>query len=135
MAEPPAGYFRLLYGRSPVHTFGKTQNTPLLAELMPENAVWLNADVAATQGIRDGDRVMVENHDGARSGPVRVKVTQRIRRDAVYMVHGFGHNAPGLSRANGRGASDTALITNYVLDPISGGAGMRVNFVRLVKEA
>ena len=51
------------------------------------------------------------------------------------MVHGFGHNAPGLSRANGRGASDTALITNYVLDPISGGAGMRVNFVRLVKEA
>ena len=76
VAEPPAGYFRLLYGRSPVHTFGKTQNTPLLAELMPENAVWLNADVAATQGIRDGDRVMVENHDGARSGPVRVKVTQ-----------------------------------------------------------
>jgi thiosulfate reductase/polysulfide reductase chain A len=51
------------------------------------------------------------------------------------MVHGFGHNAPGLSRANGQGASDTKLQTVYKLDPISGGAGMRVNFVRIVKEA
>jgi thiosulfate reductase/polysulfide reductase chain A len=40
-----------------------------------------------------------------------------------------------LTLANGRGASDATLITRYVLDPISGGAGMRVNFVRLVKEA
>src|SRR5512133_1599951 len=27
---PPEGHFRLLYGRSPVHTFGRTQNTPVL---------------------------------------------------------------------------------------------------------
>jgi thiosulfate reductase/polysulfide reductase chain A len=62
------------------------------------------------------------------------KVTQRIRNKAQYMVHGFGHDAPGMARAHGKGASDTALITKYALDPISGGAGMRVNFVRLVKE-
>jgi thiosulfate reductase/polysulfide reductase chain A len=49
------------------------------------------------------------------------------------MVHGFGHDAPGLTRANGRGASDTALITRYSLDKISGGAGMRVNFVKLAR--
>jgi thiosulfate reductase / polysulfide reductase chain A len=132
VAEAPAGMLRLVYGRSPVHTFGKTQNTPVLSELQSENAVWLNEEVAATLGLKDGARVMIENQDGARSGPVLVKVTQRIRTDVVFMVHGFGHNAPGMKRAHKRGASDTALETTYVLDPISGGAGMRVNFVKLV---
>jgi thiosulfate reductase/polysulfide reductase chain A len=50
------------------------------------------------------------------------------------MAHGFGHKSEGLTRANGKGASDTKLQTRYKLDPISGGAGMRVNFVRLTRE-
>lgn len=133
--EPPEGYFRLLYGRHPLHTFAKTQNTPVLSELYPENEVWLNADVARRLQLRDADYVLVENREGIRSGPVRVKVTERIRPDAVYMVHGFGHDAPGMTRAHKKGASDAALQTHYALDPVSGGAGMRVNFVRLVKEA
>jgi thiosulfate reductase/polysulfide reductase chain A len=57
VAEPPKGYYRLLYGRSPVHTFAKTQNTPLLNELMSENEVWLNAEVAREEGLASGDRV------------------------------------------------------------------------------
>ncbi len=133
--EPPQGYFRLLYGRHPVHTFAKTQNTPVLNQLNSENDLWLNADVAASMGIKDGDRVYVENQDGARTGPIKVKATQRIRPDAIFMSHGFGRNEPALSLANGRGANDAVLISRYVLDPISGGAGMRVNFVRIVKEA
>jgi len=133
--EPPQGFFRLLYGRHPVHTFAKTQNTPLLNQLNPENDLWLNANVAASMGIKNGDRVYVENQDGARTGPIKVKATQRIRPDAVFMSHGFGRNEPALSLANGRGANDAVLITRYALDPISGGAGMRVNFVRIVKEA
>ena len=133
--EPPEGYLRLTYGRSPVHTFSRTTNTPLLNELYPENEVWVNADLAADLGLKSGDRVVLENQDGARSGPIRVKATQRIRKDCVFMVHGFGHDAPGLKRANKRGASDAVLQTRYVLDPISGGAGLRVNFVKLVKEA
>ena len=132
--EPPDGYFRLLYGRHPVHTFARTQNTPLLHELYPENEVWLNVNVAGELGVTDGAYVWLENQDGATSGPVKVKATERIRRDAVFMVHGFGQNAAGLSLANGKGASDTKLQTRYKLDPISGGAGMRVNFVRIVKD-
>jgi thiosulfate reductase/polysulfide reductase chain A len=46
------------------------------------------------------------------------------------MVHGFGQQAPGLRKANGRGASDTGLITRVAVDPLMGGTGMRVNFVR-----
>lgn len=129
--EPPEGYFRLLYGRAPVHTFARTQNNPVLVRLMAENEVWINREAAAGLGLADGDRVMLVNQDGARSGPVRVRATSRIRRDCVYLVHGFGHNAPGMRRAHGRGASDTALQTRYAIDPISGGAGLRVNFVRL----
>jgi len=131
--EPPAGWLRLLYGRSPVHTFARTQNVPLLNALEAENDVWLNDSAAAALGVRQGERVWLENQDGARSGPVRVKVTPRIRGDCVYTVHGFGHDAPGLTRAHRRGVSDAALQTRYALDPISGGAGMRVNFVRLVR--
>jgi Anaerobic dehydrogenases, typically selenocysteine-containing len=132
--EPPPGYFRLLYGRHPLHTFGKTQNNPWLAEVYPENEVWVNDEAAAALGLKNGDLVLLENQDGVRSGPVRVRATPRIRKDAVYLVHGFGHRGSRLSRAEGRGASDNLLITRYRLDPISGGAGMRVNFVRLIQE-
>ncbi len=132
--EPPQGFYRLLYGRTPVHTFAKTQNTPVLNELYPENELWLNEDAADAEGVSNGQEVWLENQDGARSGPIRVKATQRIRDDAVFMPHGFGHNAPGLTRVNGVGASDTELQTRYALDPISGGAGMRVNFVRILTE-
>jgi thiosulfate reductase / polysulfide reductase chain A len=135
IAEAPAGMLRLVYGRSPVHTFARTQNTPVLSELMPENTLWINAEVAASLGVKEGQKVLLENQDGARSGPVQVMATERIRKDVVYMVHGFGHDAPGMKRAHKRGASDAALETRYALDPVSGGAGMRVNFVKLVKEA
>ncbi len=91
--------------------------------------------MATQAGLKPTDRVLLENQDGARSGPIKVKATQRIRSDAVFMAHGFGQNAPGLTNAHGKGASDARLMTRYALDPISGGAGMRINFVRIVKEA
>lgn len=133
--QPPNGFFRLLYGRHPAHTFAKTQNTPLLNEIYPENELWVNEDAAREQEVTDGDYVWLENQDGAQSGPIKVKATQRIRSDAVFMVHGFGQDEAKLTNAHGKGASDTKLQTTYKLDPISGGAGMRVNFVRMVKEA
>ncbi|WP_242337686.1 MULTISPECIES: molybdopterin-dependent oxidoreductase [Anaeromyxobacter] len=134
--EPPPGQFRLLMGRAPTHTFGRTVNNRLLAEPYPENEVWVNADVARAlpgfaQPLEDGERVFLVNQDGARSGPVRAKVTQRIRGDCVYLVHGWGQTAKRLGYAYGRGASDSALVTRYAVDPIMGGTGMSVNFVRL----
>ena len=129
--DPPPGAFRLLFGRAPVHTFGRTQTNPLLSDLMAENEVWVNADVARRLGLKDGDRVELENQDGERSLPVRVKATQRIRGDCVFMVHGFGHTARGLKRAFRKGASDSGLVTAYKVDPAMGGTGMNHNFVTL----
>jgi thiosulfate reductase/polysulfide reductase chain A len=132
----PEGYFRLLTGRSPLHTFGRTVNNRLLAEPYPENEVWLNADVARglpgfeARPLAVGERVVLQNQDGIRSTPVRVKLTQRIRRDCVFMVHGWGQTARRLRYAHGRGASDSLLTSLYKVDPIMGGTGMNVNFVR-----
>ena len=64
---------------------------------------------------------------------MKVKITERIRGDCVYMVHGYGHTARGLKFAFGRGASDSALTTKVHIDPIMGGTGMNGNFVRIEK--
>jgi thiosulfate reductase/polysulfide reductase chain A len=127
--EPPSGYFRLLFGRAPVHTFSRTQTNPILDDALGENEVWVNADVARRWGLENGRPVRLVNQDGVVSDPVKVKATERIRTDCVYIVHGFGHSAKGLKRTVGRGASDAQLVTRYAVDPLMGGTGMNVNFV------
>ncbi|HWR54300.1 MAG TPA: molybdopterin-dependent oxidoreductase [Bryobacteraceae bacterium] len=131
--QPGPGQFRLVFGRSPLHTFGRTQNNPALAGIQPENEVWINSRAAAERGIEPGSRVLLVNQDGASAGPARARVTERIRPDCVYMVHGFGHSARGMRFARGKGASDSDLVTRYAVDPIMGGTGKFVNFVRVEK--
>jgi len=131
----PPGSFRLLMGRSPVHTFSRTQTNPLLMEMMDENVVWLNSGVARRMGLPNSSRVRLRNQDGVLSNPIAVKATNRIRPDCVYMVHGFGHTARGLRRAFGKGASTAQLITRYNVDPLMGGTAVNVNFVTLEKES
>ena len=132
--EPvPEGFFRLLFGRSPVHTFSRTTNNRMLLEQCPENEVWLNVEMARIMGFKHGDRVMLENQSGVKAGPVRLRVTERIRQDCVYMVHGFGRENRRLRASYGKGASDSRLITRIKRDPIMGATGMNVNFVTIYK--
>jgi len=133
--EPPAGMLRVLYGRSPVHTFSRTINNPRLWEIKKTNEVWINAEVAAGLGIKDGDAIALVNQDGVKSDPGLAKVTERIRPDCLYLIHGFGSTSKGLSRAYRNGIDDQQMITRYAVDPISGTSGMRVNFAKIVKEA
>ena len=134
-AGPPAGYFRLLYGRAPAQTFGRTSNNRQLGELSHGDRLWINVKVAQDLGFVDGDAVVMVNQDGVESAPIRIKATERIRSDCVFMPHGWGHTARGLRYANGRGADDAKMITQVAVDPVMGGTGMRVNFVTLRKEA
>ncbi len=133
-ADGPAGYLRLLYGRSPVHSFSRTQSNPILSDAMSENAVWVHPETARRHGILNGVRIRLKNQDGVHSNRILVRVTERIRPDCVYLVHGFGHTAKGLKHAIGKGASDAHLITRYATDPLMGGTGMNVNFVTFVAE-
>lgn len=130
----PAGYYRLLYGRAPMHTFGRTVNNPWLNELMPENELWINTDTAIDLHVADGEYVVLVNQDGAKSLPIKAKVTERIRPECVYMVHGFGHTNKKLRLAANKGADDTGLITRYKVDPLMGGTGMRGNFVKIERQ-
>ena len=130
--EPnPPGTFRVLTGRAPMHTFSRTQSNPLLADVMPENEVWGHVDQAARLELLDGQYVTLRNQDGVQSLPIRVKATQRIRPDCVYLVHGFGHTARGMRRALGKGASDAQIQTRYKVDPLMGGTACGMNFVTL----
>jgi thiosulfate reductase / polysulfide reductase chain A len=128
------GYLRLLYGRAPVHSFSRTQSNPILSDALQENEVWVHPGTAKRQGIENGTYVRLKNQDNAVSNRIRVRVTERIRPDCVFMVHGFGHTSKGLKHALGKGASDALLITRYMTDPIMGGTGMNVNFVTFEKE-
>lgn len=132
--NPPLGYLRLLDGRSAVHSFARTQNNAALSSLAAENEVWINTTTARELGLRNGQRVVLQNQDGVKSLPIKVSVTEGIRRDCAFMAHGFGHRSKRLRRAFGRGASDTGLMTRVEVDPIMGGTGMRVNFVRILRE-
>ena len=130
----PDGFYRLNYGRMPAHTFGKTVNNPMLFQLSPENQVWVNPLVANEWSLKNGDYVRLGGTNGVVSNKVRVRVTERIGPDSVFMAHGFGHKSKRLRLAAGVGADDTELMGNIKIDPIMGGTGMRANFVTFVKE-
>ena len=132
--RPPPGFYHLNYGRAPAHTFGRTINNPQLFELMPENNIWVHPSAAAVHGIVSGDYVLLENPEGKRSNRVRVRVTERIRPDSIFIVHGFGHSDARQRLAHGVGADDAALMHNVKIDPVTGSTGMRASFVRPVKE-
>jgi thiosulfate reductase / polysulfide reductase chain A len=133
--EPAEGYYRLIYGRAPMHTFGRTSNNPNLTDLMSENKVWINPKVAKEWGLMNDQEIWLKNQDGTVTDfPVKVRITERIRWDSVYIVHGFGHTQKQMTRCFGKGASDTRLVTKVLVDPIMGGTGMRGNFVTFLTE-
>lgn len=135
LPEPQSGFYRLIYGRAPMHTFSRTTNNPRLFDLMEENTVWINPKVAKQWDLKNNQKIWLQNQDGAVSDfPIKVRITERIRWDSVYMVHGFGHTDKRLTRAFGRGVMDTEMISNVLIDKESGGTGMRSNFVTFLTE-
>jgi thiosulfate reductase/polysulfide reductase chain A len=127
----PPGSYRLITGRAAAHTFSRTVGNPRLAELMPENEVWLNAGEAKRLGLEHGAYVRLRNQDGVVSNRVRVQVTERIRPECVYLVHGFGSESKAWKSAYRKGASTAVLSTRVHIDPLMGGTSIHTNFVTL----
>ena len=133
--QPPKGHARLIYGRVPVHSFNRTQNNAWLHNEIPRNPIWLNDEVAAAMGLKDGDEIKLVNEVGIESASASIlKITPGIRKDVIYTSHGYGSRNPQLSVAAGEGIDDNALISNRSIDPETGTHGMRNSFVRIVKE-
>jgi thiosulfate reductase/polysulfide reductase chain A len=95
---------------------------------------WVNPLVANEWSLKNGDYVRLGGTNGVVSNRVRIRVTERIGPDSVFMAHGFGHKSKRLRLAAGVGADDSELMGNIKIDPIMGGTGMRANFVTFVKE-
>ncbi len=129
-APPPAGKFRLVYGRVAVHTHSHTQNNPLLHQMMDENNLWINTEQAAKLGISDGDIVEVTAANGYQ-GRLRAFVTDFIHPEAVYTVHGFGRQVPRQTRTYERGVSDQRLMAGLldVWDQAGGAISLCESFV------
>ena len=126
MPSPPEGGFRLVVGRNALHTHVSTQNNPYLNELCSENVLWINGDRAAKLGISDGAMVEVASKVG--SGRIRAKVTDLIHPEAVFMLHGFGHESERAVRSYKKGVSDAVLQEN-ISDKIGGSPALHDTFV------
>ncbi len=130
---PPEGQFRITFGRCAMHSQGHTVNNLLLHEQMPENVLWLNRAVGEKMRIADGETVEVSNQ--GYSGNIKVKLTEFIQPEAVFMVHGFGHALPVESRALGKGVPDNPLMPGglELWDHAGGGMAMQEHFVSVRK--
>ena len=118
--------FRLITGRNALHTHVSTQNNPYLNELLPENVLWINSRRAAALGIKDGDLVTIASPQG--SGTIKAFVTDFIHAEAVFLLHGFGHESKLAARSFNRGVSDALLQAN-ITDKVGGSPALHDTIV------
>ncbi|MFC1885439.1 molybdopterin-dependent oxidoreductase [Thermodesulfobacteriota bacterium] len=124
------GRFRIVVGRNAYITQGSSTNNPLLAELVPENALWMHPEPAKKLGIGPADKVEVASAVGKEK--LKVRITEEIRKDTVYMDSGFGVLSEGLSTVYGKGACISAVLEDRV-DEISGNMAMHETMVTVRK--
>jgi thiosulfate reductase/polysulfide reductase chain A len=128
-AQPPAGTFRLILGRKAYFTHGNSTNNPWLNTFAPENRLQLNPRTAQSLGVDDG--VFVEVASAAGAVRLKAHVTEEIRPDCVFMLHGYGKRSKW-QRLAGAGASD-AQVLETAWDKISGNAALHETFVKVRK--
>jgi thiosulfate reductase/polysulfide reductase chain A len=126
--SPQKGRFRLVVGRNALHTHISTQNNPYLNELCSENVIWINKEKAQELGIADGDTVEVASKVG--KGKINAFVTDLIHPEAVFMLHGFGHESEKATRSYQKGVND-ALLQENISDRIGGSPAFHDTFVTI----
>ena len=126
MPSPPNGQFRLVTGRCALHTHISTQNNPYLNEIVQENVLWINTEKATELHIDNGAWVEVSSKYG--SGKIKTFVTDLIHPEAVFLLHGFGHQATMAARSFNKGLADSILQEN-ISDMIGGSPALHHTFV------
>jgi anaerobic selenocysteine-containing dehydrogenase len=125
-----------------------TANSKWIREILHENRLWINKDIAGRLGIKNGDRMRVISKKGSLTA--RALTTSRIHPESVALAEGLGHTAVGNVARSRRFKSkdkDTALIwwsqkgngvnpmeiieTQH--DPVGGGLGLKDTVVRIEK--
>ncbi|NIM57659.1 MAG: molybdopterin-dependent oxidoreductase [Candidatus Aminicenantes bacterium] len=125
-----------------------TANSKWAREILHENRLWINKDVAQKLGIKNGDRIRVTSSVGSLIS--RVLTTQRIHPESVALAEGFGHSEVGnVAKAKrfrsddpdtnliwwdkkGNGVNPNKIIVRKE-DPIGGGLGLKDTRIRIEK--
>jgi thiosulfate reductase/polysulfide reductase chain A len=83
--------------------------------------------------LSDGDEALVGANGEA--GNIKVKLTEMIHPEAVFVLHGFGHTLPVESRAFGRGLAEQRLMCGGLnkWDKAGGALALQEHYVTVRK--
>jgi thiosulfate reductase/polysulfide reductase chain A len=124
--QPPVGKLRMILGRKAYFTHANNTNMPWLNDFEKENHLWLHPATARSLSIEDEDLVEVSSMAG--TVHLKARVTQDIRPDCTFMLHGYGKHSPMQHLVHNVGASD-AVVLECAEDEVSGNAAFHETFV------
>ncbi|WP_066175181.1 molybdopterin-containing oxidoreductase family protein [Bacillus marinisedimentorum] len=104
--KPDPSTFRLITGKQANHSHTQTANIPILMQITKDydlERVWMNPKRAKELGIKDGDMVEVKSSEA--TSRVRVKVTERIHPESLFVPGHYGITSKFLNTAKGIGFS------------------------------
>ena len=128
--QPPSGQYRLILGRKAFFTHASTTNNAWLNTFCPENQLWMHPKSAGAIALKTGDLVEVSSAVG--SVRLKAKVTEEIRPDCVFMLHGYGKKSQWQRLVAGKGGADVEILET-AWDKVSGGGAFHETFVKVRK--
>jgi thiosulfate reductase/polysulfide reductase chain A len=125
-SHAPAGRYRLILGRKAYFTHASTTNYEWLLAFEPDNHLFIHPDTARSLGIADGDLVEVASLSG--SIQLKARLSEEIRPDCVFTLHGYGKRSQFQRLAHNTSGSD-ARVLEIAWDTVSGNAAVHETFV------
>ncbi|SHO81088.1 Thiosulfate reductase precursor [hydrothermal vent metagenome] len=124
------GKFKFITGRNAQFTQNSTSNNAMLLDLVRENYIWINRVQADEMNINYGDMLEIKSS----IGKIHIKAypTNKIIKDTLFFVHGFGATSEGLTLGYRNGASDNMIIEDTI-EPVFGSASMHETQVEIKK--
>lgn len=121
LVMPEEGKMRLVGGKQTIHTHTQTANIEPLMAISKKYGLerpWINADVAKSLGIEDGDEVEISSD--IFTGRTRIKVTERLEPTSLYLPSHYGRMIPEQHVSYGVGLSQMDFVPFHI-EPGYGG--------------
>ncbi len=124
--EPKDNEFFFAFGKTPTQTYLTTADNPLLMSITErypaENfGFWINPEKAKELGLKEGDKIEVENSVSGQKIQSFVHLTELVRPDTLYTMSDFGVDNKLLTYASGKGV-DLGRLIPYRLGPVTASA-------------
>jgi thiosulfate reductase / polysulfide reductase chain A len=127
-SQAPDGQYRLILGRKAYFTHANTTNYEWLLAFAPDNHLFIHPTTAKSLGIADGDRVEIKSRSG--SIQMAARISEEIRPDCVFTLHGYGKRSQFQRLACHTSGSD-ARVLETAWDKVSGNAAIHETFVTI----